>query len=422
MKILITGASGYIGTSLVNLARTHRHEVVAASRHPLDSTPSWLPFDLHAASSLKIPEGIDAIIHLAVETTKSGDDGQNEIEAAKALIIVARKIGAKFVFVSSQTAREDAPTSYGRTKWRIEQEVLAANGIIVRLGQVYGGVEKGLFGTLVLLVRRFPILPAFFPPPLIQPIHVDDCTKGLLKFIERDDLVTGVYSLASIDTVSFTELLRSIVNYRVRRHRIFLPIPVRFIRFSTKLFGKKISTKLGLHRLISLFDLVAMDTAVDLEAIGLELRPFDNGMHRSGNDRRRRLFKEGKALLAYVLRAKPGSTLVRRYARSIEELRAGKPLALPPIFLKCPTALALLDDHSFIELQSGSEFGWRVDAATIIAEASVQGVDRFISEVSKPRTIALTKMFIAISAELFWRLSRPIVLLVFRRIDKIEAL
>lgn len=419
MKVLITGGSGYIGTCLVRLAQNRNYEVVSASRRSLENVSVWLPFDLNASSAPSLPEGIDAVLHLATDTAESCDDGHNEIAAAKALIVAASDVGAKFVFVSSQTAREDAPTSYGRTKWRIEQEVLAANGLVVRPGQVYGGVERGLFGTLVRFVRLLPLLPAFVPPPLVQPIHVDDCAKGLLRLIERDGISSRVYSLASTDVISFTDFLRSIAQHRVRHRKIFVPVPVAFVQLFIKLLGVKLSAKLGLHRLNSLFDLPPMDTAADLDAIGLELRTLRSGMHRSGSDRRRRLIQEGMALLTYVLRDKPNSALVRRYVRMVERLRAGIPLALPSWLVRWPTTLALLDDHAFADSPLENEFSWRADAATVIAEASVQGAVRFLGATQSTQPLlALVRIFLALSTELFWRLSRLIAFPLLARVRK----
>jgi len=56
----------------------------------------------------------------------------------------------------------DAPTSYGKTKWEIEQLVLAARGYVVRPGQVYGGESNGLFGELIKFAKKSPIFQPFY--------------------------------------------------------------------------------------------------------------------------------------------------------------------------------------------------------------------------------------------------------------------
>ncbi|MEN8134060.1 MAG: sugar nucleotide-binding protein [Thermodesulfobacteriota bacterium] len=404
MKILITGASGYIGTRLVKIALANNHQIGAASRRPQESVPLWLSFDLNTPSRLTMSEGIDAVIHLAANTSGAENDKQNEVESARALIAAASKVNARFLFVSSQTAREDAPTSYGRTKWRIEQEVLAASGLVVRLGQVYGGLERGLFGTMISLVRRLQVLPAFMPSPSVQPIHVDDCANGLLRLVELKDIRSDVYCLASPKPISFTEFLRSIARDRVRGRKFFVPVPIPFVRFFTRIIGNEFAAKFGLHRLDSLFNLPPMNTAVDLDTIGLELRPLHSGMHRSGSDNRRRLIQEGIALLTYLLKEKPTSELVRRYVRMIEKLRAGIPLDLPAWLLQWPVTLALLDDRTFVNSPQLEEFGWRVDAAMILGEASIQGADRFLGDGrSRPKVYVIARIIIAVGVEIVWR-------------------
>jgi len=410
MIVLITGASGYVGYSLINKAINYKYEVIAATRRPIYSTKQWLFFDISELSKLDIPSNVGAIIHLAANTSPDGPDEKNEIEAARKLISASKAIGAKFIFVSSQTAREDAPTRYGRIKWHIEQDVLAANGFVVRLGQVYGGFKKGLFGNLVDLVHRSYMLPAFLPSPLVQPIHVDDCAEGLLNLIEFNNIPPGLYKLASPIPVTFTNFLRSIARYRLRVYRLFIPVPVFIITSFAKILGDKLSVKIGIYRLTSLFDLPLMNTTSDLEVLGLKLRTLSSGMHRSGNDRRRRLIREGIALLSYLLKDKPDFRLVRRYVRMIEKLHSGTPLILPPVLLRWPASLALLDAHTGIKSSLREEFIWRIDAATLIAEASKQGADRFLGSTRYTGYLTvLIRMIVAISSEIVWRMLRFII-------------
>jgi nucleoside-diphosphate-sugar epimerase len=410
MKILITGASGYIGKSLVKIAAAHNHQIVGASRRPMESVSLWFPFDLDSSSELTLPEDIDAVIHLASHTSaadKNNKQNEPEVAAACALITAAHKIGAKFIFVSSQTAREKAPTTYGRTKWHIEQDVLAANGLVVRLGQVYGGPEQGLFGTLVNLVRRLRVLPAFVPSPLVQPIHIDDCAEGLLRYIELKEMDSGVYCLASPEPISFATFLKSIARNRVRGQRLFVPVPTLLIKIMTNILGSELTAKHGLHRMNSLFDLSPMDTATDLCTIGLELRSLHSGMHRSGSDRRRRLIREGTALLTYLLKDKPTSQLLRRYVYMVEKVRGGTPLDLPSWLLQWPVTFALLDDRSSGNSPQLNELDWRLDAAMVLAEASVQGAVRFLGPVrSTKQYLAIIRMAAAVGLELLWRLLR----------------
>jgi NADH dehydrogenase len=410
MKMMVTGATGYIGTQLTSLARKRGHVVVMASRQqPASSSmESWLHFDLIADEAVALPADTGVVVHLAANTLPTNVlDEKLEVASSQRLIKSAQNAGAKFIFVSSQTARADAPTAYGRIKWCIEQEVLAAGGWVARPGQVYGGELSGLYGTLVKVVRNLPLLPAFMPAPQVQPIHVDDLAEGLLRIAERSDIKSGLYCLATSVPISFSMFLGAIAKSRLRCRRVFVPVPVVAINLFFSLIGTAWRTRLGLDRLRSLFDLPAMATASDLSQLGLALRPLSAGLHPSGDDRRRRLLREGQALLVYILKEQPGSAVLRRYVRALESLRGGREFGLPGIFLSYPILLSLLSKASWSDAAVGEEFIWRLDAATMLAEASPAGANRFLG-LGRRQGLpsSMLSIMIALVGEAFWRLTR----------------
>lgn len=412
MFLAITGASGYIGTHLTSSALKHGYDVLVASRQKiLIPSVTWRPFDLSSPSPLVLPAGIDAIIHLAANTKHANCVEEDcEVVVAQELVKSAQKIGAKFIFVSSQTARPDAPSAYGRTKWRIEQEVIAAGGWVVRPGQVYGGQLLGLYGMLVNIVQRLPLLPAFLPAPKVQPIHVNDLVEGLLRIAERRDVSPGVYSLAAAECISFSKFLNEIAGARLHRCRIFVPVPVIVIDILAKLMGESLRVRFGLERLRSLFVLPVMETAADLNQLGLVLRPLRSGMHPSGNDRRRYLLREGRALLTYVLKEPPSNAVLRRYLRAIELLRGGKALGLPQLFLAYPISLSLIDDSAWVNKTMTAEFSWRLDTATLLAEATPSGAYRFLGLGREHGLlVSLFSVTAAVGSEVFWRVARVIL-------------
>jgi NADH dehydrogenase len=402
MKLLVTGANGYIGQRLVRLATMQRHQVVTASRRPL-AAMDWLPFDLDQAEDFALPAGVDVLVHLAAVTAPNGDpDGQVQLKAAQALLAACSATGTRLLFVSSQTARQDAPTSYGRTKWQIEQHVLAAGGWVVRPGQVYGAAPAGLFGVLRALVAKLPCLPAFLPAPRIQPIHVDDLAQGMLT-LAGGSVPSGIYHLAAAEPVSFTRFLGAIARHRLRRRRVPLPVPVIAVRLAGVLLGARLQQVLGLDRLESLFALATVDAAPDLQRLQLRLRPLEAGMHPSGHERRRKLLLEARALLGYLLAARPAPGLARRYVRAMEQVRDGQPLPLPAWLARYPSAVALWDRCGATG-RHGAELGWRLQAATALAEASVQGAARFLGlGRASGLLVACRAIGVAVLGEIFWR-------------------
>jgi nucleoside-diphosphate-sugar epimerase len=405
MRLLVTGANGYIGERFVRLALASGHEVVAATRRAPAAAVSWRPFDLEAPTSFVLPFPVDAIVHLAAETRNSALGEQQELAAAKHLLQLAAAANCRFLFVSSQTAAAGAPTAYGRTKWQIEQAVAASQGISVRPGLVYGGNERGLFGQLVRILSRSFFYPAFVPAPMVQPIHVDDLAEFLLRCLTAIEQGPQLLSAGSGEPLSFTTLLGKIASCRLRRWRLPVPVPVPLIRLAGKLLPARLRARSGLERLDSLFALVPMHTREDLIRLDLRLRPLDEGLSRSGRNRRRALLVEGRALLGYVLDAKPSAALLRRYVHCIEALRAPQALVLPALVLACPSLLVLLDRSTQTSAPADAELAWRLHAAAALAEASVEGAGRFLGNgVDGPSLLAVARLLQLVVAELCWRL------------------
>jgi NADH dehydrogenase len=414
-KVLITGANGYIGQRLVIKMLGAGYDINVLVRNSDcfigNSRITVFQYDLSSLPSGDAFDGVSSFIHLAAITDSLASESKGvEVEAVCHLINCARSFSVKrFIFISSQTAKNDAPTSYGRIKWRVEQEVLAANGLVVRPGQVYGGKEQGLFGLLVKTVRSLLIIPCFFPAPMIQPIHVDDLAEGLLRMAELRELNTGIYSLASIDLISFSSFLSSMAKYRVRSFRPLFPVPLLLISLASNIIGTSLSDRSGLNRLKSLFALQPMNTADDLNLLALNLRPIHAGMQPSGDDRRRSILIEGNALLKYILKEERGAALLRRYVYAVETVRDGSALDLPCLFLKRPVLISLLDGRCWKNVDKGKEFTWRLDAATLLAEATIQGASSFMGSGRREGPlINLMVVFRAIVSEFFWRIMKVI--------------
>lgn len=417
-QVVITGASGYIGRYLAAGVRARGWRAVAATRHRSGTGDiDWIPYALeNEVRAESFPEGA-VLVHLAANTTLASDaDEQRELLAAQRLLAVAKERQLRFIFVSSQTAQFDAPTSYGRVKWRIEQEVHASGGLIIRPGLVYGGIPGGVFRQLCLLVRGSPFLPALMPSPRVQPIHVLDLIEGILRIVERDDLTSGEFNLADPTPMSFTNVLRAIATTRIRRARVFVPTPVAVVRLAMKTANRWTGSAFDVNRLRSLVALPLLATAADLEKVALPLRPFLSGMHATGSDRRRKVLGEGSVLLSYVLKQRPPRGLLKRYARAVETLRNGEPVPLPGSAISFPWSIVLWDSPELLARAGAFELDWRLDAATRLAEASRAGSQRFLNPgAPSGKAIAMVRIVRLLGAEALVRTVRWLFSPMLRR-------
>lgn len=416
--LLITGASGYIGKYMLRRALENDYGVKALVRSPEkishDDRVEVIRYDMRSPPEAAVFANISAVIHLAANTKQEGVGQETvELNAVRDLLFHTKDSGVKFIFVSSQAAAPDAPTQYGKVKWEIEQEVLAAGGYVVRPGQVYGGKEEALFGMIVALVRRLPVLPRFIPSPMVQPIHVDDLAEGMIRIVEDNALVSGIYSMASSVPVSFDSFLASVAEHRIRAFRLFCPVPVVFISFVSLILGDALSQKLGLQRLKSLFELKPMETESDLLRLGLALRPLSSGMHPSGDGRRRALLIEGRSILSYLNKGTVNSSVVRRYVRAVEAQRGGMVLGFPSLFSRIPSFISLLDNGD-----STGELAWRLDAATLLLEATPEGADRFMRATVRSKIATLLDVIRLVLSEALWGVMKIATIYWRRKIMK----
>ena len=211
----------------------------------------------------------------------------------------------------------------------------------------------------------------------------------------------SVVLLANSEPVTFTSFLYAIAHHRLRLSRRFIPVPSFVLAVAVRLAGKR----LGLERLRSLFDLPMMATEPDLRRMGLLLRPLNSGMHPAGDDRRRHLLIEGRAFLSYVLRRELGSSTLRSYVRIIENLRGGAAINLPQPFRRWPILLAVVDGGNSIATPWKKEFVWRLDSATVLAEATSFGARRFLG-LGEPHGFFASFLGIirAVLSEAGWRI------------------
>lgn len=371
MKIVVTGATGYIGLRLLAAMRTAGLQAVVAGRRPVPGV-ACVPFDLRAPDLAAWPRDAGAVVHLAALTGNVPGDAAppDEVAGARAIVAWCSDVGIPLLFVSSQTARQDAPTDYGRTKWAIEQCVLAAGGIALRPGLVYGGKAGGLFGVLVRTVRSLPVLPAFIPAPQVQPVHVDDLALSICVALRRTDLRGRVLCVAQDATVSFTRFLQLIASNWCGAGRLFVPVPSLLVQVANRLTGGRAAS---VDRLVSLIELRPMQTTATLEALGLGLRRLDAGLVRE----RRQLLLEGVAMTRHVA-GRLSLQAARRYARALAQLRQGAPLAVPAWVWRLGL-VALLDGAA-----PASEFSWRLDCATALVEAAPAGAQIFLQQQRRP--------------------------------------
>lgn len=294
MKILVTGAAGFIGSRFCEMARARGHFVRALMR-PRPGPISYPPADevVYGNFPYAIPEravaGIETAVHCAGATTGQ-DDAESEainVEGTRFLLKLASRAGCgRIVFLSSQSAHENAISAYGKTKLRAEQ-VLRAGDLpfaILRPGLVFGPGTKGLYHrTMRQLVHKLPFLPLLGGgKATLQPIEVSDLCRAMLACAELRDTESLELNLGEPEPLTLREFLQRVAVAETGRRKFAVSIPVWPI-----LSGVVVAEKLGIRLPVSSDNLRAvkvvqrMETRDSLKRIGVELAPLEEALKRS---------------------------------------------------------------------------------------------------------------------------------------------
>ena len=171
MRVLVTGATGFVGRSVVTQLLEAGHQVAALTRDPNRATA--LPASgvmvvkgdvLDAASLARACEGAEAVIHLVAVIRESGRSqtfSSINVEGTRNVLSDAAKSGVGTVVHASTVGAVDDPgLPYMRSRWQAEQLVVDS-GIpfsILRFSVAFGAGDE-FINPLAAMVKALPVAP-----------------------------------------------------------------------------------------------------------------------------------------------------------------------------------------------------------------------------------------------------------------------
>jgi uncharacterized protein YbjT (DUF2867 family) len=193
MKILITGASGFIGSRLRSALLSRGHEVIGVARHvPLgDRSDDWLALDVATATTAdwrRHLQGVDVVVNAVGIFRERGAQRFDtlHLRGTHALFHACADAGVRRVLqVSALGADDAAQTPYHRSKKAADDLLLALplDAAVVQPSLVFG--VRGESARLFLAWASLPWLP--LPAggrQQVQPVHLDDASDALVALAE----------------------------------------------------------------------------------------------------------------------------------------------------------------------------------------------------------------------------------------------
>lgn len=237
MKLLITGASGYLGRRLCQRAE-RRHLVWAGfASHPgavAAGRPLHLDFLRPRRTAARIRElSPAAIIHAAAINPGGREDEMAAVNVGGSRLVAAatRELGARLLHVSTDVVHDgrhapyadDAPPSpvglYARTKAEAEAAVLGEMpaAVVVRTSLIYGldAPDNGTAGFAARLEAGEPV--RLFADVLRQPMWTEALADALLRLVESAE--GGFFNIAGSQVLSRDQFGRKLLAWWNVPHR-----------------------------------------------------------------------------------------------------------------------------------------------------------------------------------------------------------
>ncbi len=294
MKVLVTGATGFIGPKIVHALRAQERDVRVLVRRPergarlagwgaeLVTGDVTDPASLRAAS-----DGCTHVIHLVALLKGSATDFHRVMaEGTANLVRAAEDAGVeRFVLMSalgtSATSKDAVP--YYAAKWEEEQAVTGSRlaYTIFRPSFVFGR-DGGALQTFLRQVRYSPIVTVIGPGlQRSQPIWVDDVAAYFAHALDAASAANRTFEIGGPDVVDWNELYLAIARVLGKRRRL-VHVPFGVARAGAQLTQRLPGAPLTVDQVTMLQgtdNVVSGTDAVD--TFQLPLVPLDEQLRRA---------------------------------------------------------------------------------------------------------------------------------------------
>jgi uncharacterized protein YbjT (DUF2867 family) len=229
-RILVTGATGFIGRRLVPALIEKGHEVRAMTRHPeaYDGPGDPVGADVNDAASLTAPlEGVEVAYYL-VHSLDDADFERKDAEAARAFAKAAADQGVRQIIYMGGLGDDGELSAHLRSRRQVEG-LLGETGVPVTV--LRAAIVVGAGGISWEITRQLvKNLPAMVVPKwattMTQPIALDDVIRYLVGVLGEDAALGQTYEIGGPDRLTYVDMLRLAAAEGRGRKVLILEVPV----------------------------------------------------------------------------------------------------------------------------------------------------------------------------------------------------
>lgn len=245
LTVLVTGATGFIGSRLVPALVEAGHEVKAMTRHPDDYDGAGTPVggDVSDPGSLgEAVSGVDVAVYL-VHSLDDEDFERKDAEAARGFALAAAAAGVRQIVYLGGLGKDGEDLSPHLRSRREVERLLGASGVPVTV--LRAAIVVGAGGISWEMTRQLiKNLPAMVVPKWAstrtQPVALDDVIRYLAGVVGVETTYGQVYEIGGSDRLTYVEMLQQAAEVINGRRVPVVSVPVltpglsaRWIRFVT---------------------------------------------------------------------------------------------------------------------------------------------------------------------------------------------
>ncbi|MDY6983650.1 MAG: NAD(P)H-binding protein [Pseudomonadota bacterium] len=243
MKILICGASGFVGRHIYDALTAAGHDCVRGVRRPRAANDIAVDYlkDLTPETWLPKLAGIDAVINAVgvLRDTKAQPMRQLLAEAPSALFRACAQAGVKRIVNFSALGIESSLDVPYFARRREAEAVLFASPPDVRWLNLRPSVIYGDDGASARMFRMLASLPVHGLPmggeQQLQPVHIDDVCEAVRNWLAEPDASNTSVNAAGPEVVTMRGMLDSYRQQLGRGNALHVHVPGMFVKLGARL-------------------------------------------------------------------------------------------------------------------------------------------------------------------------------------------